>query len=193
MVKKKIKIAGHLLLFLFAFECTDTNNSKYTSINSNNNRNTNNTNNGIINGNSYKGLGIFYYFEVDSGSSYDMIFIPFHFKENPGNIKGISKQKILQNTENIILEKGLGFSTFNNKDIFDKVFLNSEPCETKKYCFAYVDFVENNQTEIEKWNYYKKEFSIRICIDKGVKVVKYNHASNAARDLIKINTLKIIK
>lgn len=177
MIKKKIKIVGYLFLLLFTFECTDTNN----------------TNNKIINGNSYKGLGIFYYFEIDSGSYYDMVFIPFHFKENLRNIKEISKQRILQNTESIIFEKGLGFGTFSNKDIFDKVFLNSEPCETKKYCFAYVDFVENKQTEIKKWNYDKKEFSIRICIDKGVKIVKYYHTKNAARDLIKINTLKIIK
>lgn len=176
MIKKKNKIVGFLFLLLFTFGCTDnTNNSK------------------IINGNSYKGLGIFYYFEIDSGSYYDMIFIPFHFKENLGNIKEISKQRILQNKESIIFEKGLGFGTFSNEDIFDKVFLNSEPCETKKYCFAYVDFVENNQTEIKKWNYYKKEFSIRICIDKGIKIVKYYHTKNAARDLIKINTLKIIK
>ncbi len=186
MVKTIIKIVGHLLLFLFAFGCTDTNSTK-------NPNKINNTNNKIINGKTYKGLGIFYYFEIDSGSSYDMIFIPFHFKDNIGNIKEISKQKILQNTESMIFEKGLGFSTFSNEDIFDKVFLNSEPCEKKRYCFAYVDFVENNQTEIKKWDYYKKEFSIRICIDKGVKIVKYNHASNAARDLIKINTLKIIK
>ncbi|MCI0501799.1 MAG: hypothetical protein L0Y61_08680 [Epsilonproteobacteria bacterium] len=176
MIKKKIKIACYLLLFFFTFGCTDTT-----------------TYNKIINGNSYKGLGVFYYFEIDSGSSYDMIFIPFHFKENLGNFKEISKQTILQNTESIIFEKGLGFGTFSNQDIFDKVFLNSEPCETKKYCFAYVDFVENNQTEIKKMNHYNKEFSIRICLGNDIKIVKYDHAKNAARDLIKINTLKIIK
>lgn len=179
MVKKKNKIVCYLFSLLFTFGCTDTNNTT--------------TNNKIINGNSYKGLGVFYYFEIDSGSYYDMIFIPFHFKENLGNVKEISKQTILQNTESIIFEKGLGFGTFSNEDIFDKVFLNSESCETKKYCFAYVDFVENNQTEIKKNNYYKKEFPIRICIGKDIKIVKYDHAKNAARDLIKINTLKIIK
>ena len=73
------------------------------------------------------------------------------FKENVGNIKQISKQKILQNTESIIFEKGLGFGTFSNKDIFDKVFLNSEPCETKKkYCFAYVNFDKNKHTKNNK-------------------------------------------
>lgn len=188
MIKKKIKIVGYILLFIFIFGCTDTN-----STNTTNNINTNAINTKTINGNSYKGLGIFYYFEIDSGSYYDMVFIPFHFKENLGNIKEISKKRILQNAESIIFEKGLGFGTFSNDDIFDKVFLNSESCETKKYCFAYVDFVENDQKEIKKWDYYKKEFSIRICIDKNIKIVKYDHTKNAARDLIKINTLKIIK
>ncbi|ASK31925.1 hypothetical protein CEY12_18225 [Chryseobacterium sp. T16E-39] len=175
MLKKKIKILCFLLLLIFTFGCT------------------NNNNNNSINENSYKGLGIFYYFEIDSGSYYDMIFIPFHFKINLEDPKEISKQKILQNAKSIIFERGLGFGTFRNGDIFDKVFLNSESCETKKYCFAYVDFVQNDQKEIKKWNYDKKELSIRICIDKDMKIVKYYHTKNAARNLIKINTLKIIK
>lgn len=174
MVKKKIKIAAYLVLLQFTFGCTKNNN--------------------IINENSYKGLGLFYYFEIDSGSYYNMIFIPFHFKSTVESPEKISKQTILQNTENIIFEKGLGFGTFRNKDIFDKVFLNSEPCQTKKYCIAYVDFVENDQKEIQKWDYDKNELSIRICIiDKGLKIVKYYNTKNAARDLIKINTLKIIQ
>lgn len=172
MIKKKIKIVVCLLLLLLTFGCTNSN---------------------IINENSYKGLGVFYYFEIDSGSYYDMVFIPFHFKVNTENPKDISKQKILQNAKNIIFEKGLGFGTFKNEDIFDDIFLNSEPCETKKYCFAYVDFVENNQKEVKKWDYDKKELSIRICIDNNIKIAKYYHTQNAARNLIKINTLKIIK
>ena len=172
MINKKIKIICFLFLLLFSLGCTNSN---------------------FIDKNSYKGLGVFYYFEIDSGSYYDMIFIPFHFKGNLENPKEISKQAILQNKEDIIFERGLGFGTFSNKDIFDKVFLNSEACETKKYCFAYVDFVENNQKEIKKWDYNKKELSIRICMDKNIKIVKYYHTKNAARNLIKINTLKIIK
>lgn len=174
MIKKKIKIVGYLLLLLFTFGCTDTNTK--------------------INKNSYKGLGVFCYFKIDSGSYYNMIFIPFHFKENLGNPEDISKQRILQNKESIIFEKELGFGTFSNDDIFDNVFLNSEPCEeSKKYCFAYVDFKENNQKEIRKWNYGDKELSVKICMDKDIKIVKFYPTNNAGRDLIKINTLKIIK
>lgn len=172
MLKKKIKIVGYLLFLFFTFGCTNSD---------------------VIKENSYKGLGILCYFEEDNGNYYDMIFIPFHFKLNIEDPSDISKQKILQNKESIIFEKGLGFGTFSNNDIFDKVFLNSQPCETKKYCFVYVDFVENKQKEIKKWSYDKKELSLRICIDDEIKVVKYYHTQNAARNLIKINTLKLIK
>jgi len=177
MIKKKIKIISFLFLLLFTFGCTK-----------------NPTNTNIIDKNSYKGLGVFYYFEIDSGSHYNMIFLPFHFKENLENPENISKQMILQNKENIIFEKGLGFGTFSNDDIFDKVFLNSEPCEeSKKYCFVYIDFKENKQKEIRKWNYGDKELSVRICLDKDNEIVNFYPTNNAGRDLIKIKTLKIIK
>lgn len=179
MIKKKIKIISFLFLLLFIFGCT---------------KDTTNSNNNIINKNSYKGLGVFYYFEIDSGNYYNMIFIPFHFKENLENPENISKQRILQNKGNIIFEKGLGFGTFSNDDIFDKIFLNSETCEeSKKYCFVYVDFKENPQKEIRKWNYGDKELSIRICLDKDNKIVNFYPTNNAGRDLIKINTLQVKK
>ncbi|WP_232706672.1 hypothetical protein [Epilithonimonas sp. JDS] len=177
IAEKKNKIC-YLLFAILLFGCTE---------------NTSNTNDNIINRNSYKGLGVFYYFEIDSGSRYTMVFIPFHFKENVKNLKGLSKQRILQNTQNIIFEKGLGFGTFSNENVFDEIFSNSQPCETKKYCFAYVDFIENDQTEIEKKLFDKKELSIRICTNEGVQIVKYYQYENNGRDLIKINTLKIIQ
>lgn len=173
MLKKKINITGFLLLFFPVLGCSDQQ---------------------TIEGYTYKGLGIFCYFEIDSGSYYDMVFIPFHLKENSGNPEEISRRKILEHPENIIFERGLGFGTFRHKDIFDEIFLHSEPCEeTKKYCFVYVNFEENKQTETEKWNYYKKDFSIRICLNNRMKIVKYDHTKNAARDLIRISALKIVK
>lgn len=87
MLNKKIKNFCYLFLLLFSLGCT---------------------NNNIINNFSYKGLGVFYYFEIDSGSYYDMIFIPFHFKVTIDNPEELTMQMILQNKENIIFERGLG-------------------------------------------------------------------------------------
>lgn len=145
----------------------------------------------IIN-NSYKGLGIFFYNEIDSGSVYEVKFIPFHFK-NDEVFENITLQTIYSKQNNIVFEKGISFNSFRNGDVLDSIFINSKSCGDIKFCFVYIDFTENDQDVIDKW-YKKRGYSSKVCIEdkKKFKVI-YDPTEIMTKDLIKIKALNTIK
>lgn len=145
--------------------------------------------NEIIN-NSYKGLGVFFYNEIDGGSVYEIKFIPFHLK-NENVIENISLPKIFSKQNEIIFEKGISFNSFRDRDVFDSIFTNSKSCGDIKYCFVYIDFIENEQNVIDKW-YKKRGYSSEVCIGDEKYKVTYDPTEIMAKYLIKIKTLNII-
>lgn len=148
-----------------------------------------NKENKIVN-NSYKGLGVFLYYEIDGGSMYEVKFIPFHFKDKEENI---TLKTIHSNPDNIVFERGISFGSFRDRDdILFEVFKGSKSCGDINYCFAYVDFEENEQKKIDK-EYKKRGYASKVCIDeKKIKVI-YDPTEVMAKYLIKIKTLKIIE
>lgn len=147
----------------------------------------------IVN-NSYRGLGVFLYYEIDGGSLYEVKFIPFHFEnEKKRRMESVSLNTIYSNTDDIVFERGISLGSFRDRDdVLYDVFKNSKSCGDINYCFVYIDFKENNQKAIDKW-YKKSGYTTKVCIgEKDIKVI-YDPTQIYIEDLIKIKTLNIIK
>lgn len=147
----------------------------------------------IIN-NSYKGLGVFLYYEIDGGSLYEVKFIPFHFNnEKIEKAENLSLNMIYSKSDNIVFERGLSFGSFRDRNgVLYDIFKNSKSCGDINYCFVYIDFKESEQDKVDKW-YNRKGYSSKVCVgDKDFKVI-YDPTQIYIEDLINIKTLNIIK
>jgi hypothetical protein len=101
---KEIKLYLHFLILIVLFGCIKKNEDKILD-------------------NTYKGFGIFFYHEIDSGNLYEMKFIPFHVNKTDE----ISLKIIEKESKNLIFERGISFNSFR-KDILDQIFINSKSC-----------------------------------------------------------------
>ena len=147
--------------------------------------------NKIVN-NSYKGYGIFFYQKIDSGSIYEVIFIPFHFK-NKYITDTISLASLEANADNIIFERGISMGAFRDEEPLTDVFEQAIPCgKDGMYCLAYVEFNENPQEEINKW-YKKRGYTWNICLGNKITKVTYDPTEIYVSHLIIFDSLEIIK